>query len=98
KTTLLLRLCAAVVSGTPFLDRPTRQSGVVYLSEERSMTLKPALERAGLLQSQDLHLLLHGETDWPFPDAIARATDKAHRVGARLLVVDTFPDWARLQG
>jgi len=95
KTSLCLGLCAAVVSGTPFLGYPVTQSGLVYLTEERAPTFRASLERVGLLDADSVYLLLHHEADGaPWAETVASATSFARDRGAGLLVVDTISDWA----
>jgi AAA domain len=48
KTTLLLELLAAIAGGEPFLERETRKSGILLLTEERKRTLVPKLRARAL--------------------------------------------------
>jgi AAA domain-containing protein len=57
KTTFVLRLVAALLDGNEFLGKPTQKTSVVYLSEQSPESLQPALEKAGLLDREDLLLL-----------------------------------------
>lgn len=91
KSTLVLRMVAAVLSGSAFLGRPTTQSPVVMLSEERPETFRQGLRRAGLLTAGDLHVVFHQDLkEMPWPDVMMLATWKCETVGSRLLIIDTL--------
>ena len=95
KTTLLLQMARAVIQGNPFLGEPTSKAPVVYLSEEQRATFKQALERAGLIESPDLHFIFRHETlglTWPQVGELA--IEQCQRVGAGFLIVDTLPVFA----
>ncbi len=98
KTTLALRAVAAVLNGTPWLDHPTIQGPVVYLTEEPDVSFRVALARAGLLHRQDLHVLSRHRApeSWQQSAFVARA--RAAEVGAALIVMDTYAEWGGLVG
>ncbi len=94
KSTLLQHMVRAILDGTPFLGEPTRKGEVLYLSEEKDSTLKPALERAGLLRP-DLYILQWSQIwskPWPETARELRATVKELKVS--LVIVDTFAQFA----
>ncbi len=99
KTHFVTDAIAAVLEGRSFLGLDTRETGVLYLTEERKPTFREALKRVGLARAKGLTILFRGESyelDW---DAIATATlSKAREVNAQLVVVDTLSDWANLEG
>jgi hypothetical protein len=71
----------------------------VILSEQGRPSLRAVLERAALLDRDDLYLVLWQdarELDWPA--LVASATAFCQEVGATTLVVDTLPQFARLTG
>lgn len=98
KTRLLLELVYMLLHGLPFLGATTERVPVVFLTEERPRTFRNALERAGLIDCEDLHILLRheaGERDWP--TVCMETVEYAQRIGAGLLIVDTLPDWSALR-
>jgi len=99
KTTLIAGIVKSVTTGTPFLNCATRKGPVVYLTEERSATFRATLERAGLIDSNSIRVLLHHmarSISWP--DVVTAAVAEAYRIGAVMLIVDTLPVWANLAG
>lgn len=99
KTTFLLRAVRAVLDGSEFLGRAAGRSAVVYLSEERVVTLQQGLARARLLGRDDLAFLLWNEAvHRKWADVVEAAVAECRRRGARLLIVDTLGQFAVLQG
>lgn len=99
KTTFLMAMIAAMRSGSDFLGLATQPAGVVYLSEQTPGTLRGALMRAGLGEAESVHLMSYADTKgMPWPEVAALAVEYAGEVGAGLLVVDTLPQYAGLQG
>jgi hypothetical protein len=99
KTTWVLHLCKAVLDGAPFMGAPTRRSGVVYLTEQAPRSFRSTLERAGLLDRDDLLVLRwHDARGTAWPDVAAAAAAECRRRGYELLVVDTLPQFAGLRG
>lgn len=97
KSTLTAHLIRGVTTGGLFLGEPCQQGAVLLLTEQRVGTLRELLERAGLLDSEDLHVLhLHDTAGVPWPDVAASAIEKAREAGAILLVVDTISRFARI--
>lgn len=99
KTTFLLALVAAVLDGRDFLGQPTQATGVVYLSEQTTHTLRPPLARAGLLGRDDLVIVpWHANRRLPYPEVVRQAVALCLDRGWRLLIVDTLSQWAGLSG
>ena len=99
KSTWVLRLVRAVLEANSFMDQPTSWSPVVLLSEEGDATLRPALERADLLNRSDLIVLQWRDTlGVPWEDVIAAAVGKCEQLGAKLLIVDTVSQFAVMRG
>lgn len=99
KTTFVAAMVRAVVTGAEFMGRPTMQGPVVYLTEQPDTTFSLALTRAGLADRDDVHILSWKDTrqtNWPL--VVALAAEKANKVGAVMLVVDTLPQFAGLAG
>jgi len=99
KTTFLLAASRAVLDGLNFLDGPTAKTPVVYLTEQPVISLRQAMARADLLGREDFLVLAHGEV-WglPWSEVAGAAVAKCKALGARLLVVDTLPQFAGLVG
>ena len=99
KTTWLTHAVRAIVTGTSFLDRPTLQTGVVYLTEQSPTSFRVALSRAGLLERDDVVVLFWRDTTGvAWPDVVADAVAECQRRGFGLLAVDTLPRFAGLRG
>jgi len=99
KSTFLVYLIAAVLDGEPFLGEPTSPSPVVLLSEQTPTSLRVTLARAGLADREDLRILIWRDADGAsWPDIVAAAVAECRRIGARLLVIDTLPQFANLRG
>jgi len=99
KTTFVLYGCRKVLDGEPFLGLPTSATGIVYLTEQSAATFSEALVRAGLRDREDFVVLLWRDTvgvNWH--RVVREAVEEAVRRGAKLLVVDTLPQYAGLQG
>ncbi|MGI8624497.1 MAG: AAA family ATPase [Solirubrobacteraceae bacterium] len=96
KSTLAFAVVEAVASRAPtFLGRAVAGGGAVYVSEEGAATL------AGKLPADEGVRVLTREGAWPKPSWAALVTGavaEALRVGAMLLVIDTFTGWAELRG
>jgi putative DNA primase/helicase len=99
KTTWITQLTRAVLRGEPFLEEPTQQGPVVYLTEQTATTFREALRRAGLLEADDLHILSWPDVrSAPWEKVAAGAIAFAERVGAALLIVDTLPQFSGVTG
>ncbi|QYJ14220.1 hypothetical protein Rxycam_00016 [Rubrobacter xylanophilus DSM 9941] len=99
KTTLVTHMLRAVLDGRSFLGRPTKKTAAVFLTEQQPASFRQALERAGLGDRDDLHVLYwHEHPDVPWPELADAATEFAREVGAGVLVVDTLGQFAGLRG
>ncbi len=99
KTTFMLALCRAVVTGAPFLDGPTARTRVIYLTEQSESSFVQGLDEASLLDHPDFVVLFWRETiGVPWPDVVAQVVAEAERREAGLVVVDTLPQFAGLHG
>jgi hypothetical protein len=99
KTTFAAELAGAVVNGTPFLNRTTNRSAIVWLTEERPQTFLETLRRAHLTERPDIHVLhWHRVKHRLWSDVMALAATFALRIGATVIIVDTISTWAGLRG
>lgn len=99
KTELVMHMVREVLDGSKFLGKATTKTSVVYLTEQPNSSLSQAMRRAGLVDRSDIFVLSHSKTwglDWPV--VAAAAIDTCISKGARLLVVDTLPQFAGLVG
>ncbi len=99
KTTWVTHMGAKVLDGEPFMSSYTTKTNIVYLTEQSPASFRKALERAGLLEREDMLILHWHDTrgmDWT--DAARAATDKAIEFGAGLLIVDTLGQFAGIRG
>lgn len=99
KTTWLLHMVCCALDGRNFLGEATVQTPVVYLTEERTATLRAALARADLLGHRDL-TLLQWNAVWglPWEKIVELAIAECRRQGALMLCVDTVSQFAGLSG
>ncbi len=99
KTRFYSDLAYSVLNGIPFLNQPTQQSAVMFLMEDSDGTMRLNLERAGILEHPDLHLM---NISWLFRSGlvwqeVCRCVgDYVARHGINLLFTDTFLRWAGL--
>ena len=99
KTTLLTHLVSAVLDGSTFLDQPTSQTEVVYLTEQHLISFRAAMERANLLGRRDFTVLSWVDTiGMTWPSIVCAAVKECRKRNAKLLVVDTLPQFAGLTG
>jgi hypothetical protein len=99
KTTFVTHFLHAILDGSPFLDKPTTKSKVVYLSEQPLGSFRAAMERARLLGRKDISVLFWAESMGISWHSIAdSAVKECKRIGAKLLVVDTLGQFAGLVG
>jgi hypothetical protein len=99
KTTFVTHLVRAVLDGSRFLGEPTHRTKVLYLTEQPLVSFRSAMERADLLGRLDFTALFWGDTiGIPWTSVARGAIDWCKRSGARLLVVDTLPQFAGLLG
>jgi hypothetical protein len=81
------------------MGEPTRQSPVVYLTEQPLTSFREALRRADLLEREDFRVLPRPHAlglEWV--DVVDLARAECLEVGARLLVVDTLSPFAGIEG
>ena len=99
KTTFALAMVEAVVTGGRFLGEPTIQTPVVYLTEQPPSSFREALRRANLLSEENLIILPYFDTvDSSWNQVIDATYLEMQQRGAKLLVVDTLPQFAGLKG
>jgi hypothetical protein len=99
KTTLLLALVHAILYGEEFLGQPTTYTPILYLTEQSGPSFKRNLSRAGLLDRDDMHILLWNRAiGRKWPDIVLDARHKAREVGAGLLIVDTLAQFSGIRG
>ena len=99
KTTFNAHMVKAILNELLFLSRPTRRTGVVWLTEERETSLHETLKRAHLETETNLHILhWHEVKGLPWPVVVDAAVQKAQAVGAGVLIVDTVGQFAGLRG
>jgi hypothetical protein len=99
KTTFILAAVKSVITGGSFLDEPVPRSPVVFLSEQNDTTLRESLERAHLLEHPDLHIAQWAANrGFGWEAAVASARARCVALGAKMLVIDTLPQWAGIRG
>lgn len=99
KSTLLGYLVKRLVEGGDFLGEQTISGPVVYLTEQNATTFREILVRSHLTEADDLHILTWQDARLEtWPDIVEEAVAKAQREGARVLIVDTLPQFAGLRG
>jgi putative DNA primase/helicase len=99
KSTLLGALVRAIAEGGSFLGHVTMATPVIYLTEQTPTTFREILERSGLADCPNVHVLSwHAVAVEQWPEVVRAAVIKAQRVGARLLIIDTLPQFAGIRG
>jgi hypothetical protein len=99
KTTFVLEMVRCIVEGTPFMGEPTLTGPVVILSEQPAASLRIALARARLLERPDVAIASWADaTGVPWPAIVEAAVAECATLGARVLIVDTLGQFARLKG
>lgn len=98
KTTFILAMCKAVINGWDFLGFPVQKSPVIFLTEQLGQSLRVQIREAMLDIETDFHVLVWNEVwhlDWE--KLMAEVRNDAQLWGAKLLIVDTLPQWAGLE-
>ena len=99
KTTFVLNLASAVLDGGSFLGKPTKKTAVVYLTEQNPASFREAIKRARVLGRRDLTVLFWKDTvAVPWDRVVNAAVKECKKRDARLLVIDTLGQFARLEG
>jgi len=99
KTTWLLALCRKVLDGEPFMGLSTKKSPVVFLTEQPMSSFREALRRADLLSRDDFMVLPYHDTlQTAWPQVVEAAARECEIIGAKLLAVDTLPQFADISG
>jgi hypothetical protein len=99
KTTLLRDQVRCITTGQAWLGFPTKQTRVVWLTEERPTTFLPGLQRAGLADSTDVIVLSYWEVvGRPWPAIVDLAVAEAAARDAGVLIIDTLAQFAGLRG
>ena len=86
KTTMLLAMSHAIVTGSSFLDKPVKRGPVVYLTEQGTTSFAKQVRNAGLEDSEDFHLMTwpdNRDLDWS--DAVRAGAEKCREVGASVV-------------
>jgi hypothetical protein len=99
KTTLLRDQVRCITTGQAWLGFTTKQTRVIWLTEERRATFLPGLRRSGLADSMDVIVLSYWDVSgrpWPAIVDLAVAEAAARDVG--VLIVDTLAQFAGLRG
>lgn len=99
KTTWWALAVRAVVDGADFMGWSTTQSSVVVLTEQAPTSFRQVLKRSDLAERDDVVVLYRSDArDASWADVVAAAVEVCVRIGARVLVIDTLPAWARIRG
>ena len=96
KTTLVGGLVRAILHGDTFLDRQTRKTGILWATEQVGISFVATLERARLLEEQNLRVVSIANTfGQPWDVAGAAIVQRAKERECGIIIVDTL---ARLAG
>jgi hypothetical protein len=99
KTTWISHMANCVLEGRPFMGEPTTKTSAVFLTEQQPASFRRVLERAGLTEREDLHVLpWHNTRGMSWLDVARAAVDKATEIGAGVLFVDTLGQFAGIRG
>jgi DNA-binding transcriptional ArsR family regulator len=97
KSTQMFALVSAITSGATFLDRSTRKTGVLILSEEREDTLSEKARRFSLGDGVQV-LMRHQAQRMTWPQIVEESLGHCRELDLGLLVVDTWDKWTGLRG
>jgi hypothetical protein len=99
KTTLTMCMVKAVLEGGYFMGRKTLKTPVVMLTEQGA-NIKKAFRDAGIADdTEGLYVMPRRLTlDMKWPEIVRAAVEKCKQTKAKLLVVDTLPRFAGLEG
>jgi len=98
KTTFVTHLCAAILKGESFLGEPTTPRCVIYLTEQPENSFKMALQRARLLQQENMYVVFWNEAhNRSWDSLMSQVTSRALALDA-LVVVDTLSRFTFIQG
>ena len=90
KTTLLGAGVAAVINGTDFFGRQTRQMPVVYLSEQDKRHFSRQMHPACLMRPESFEVIPYGDNNWmTWSQFLEFGRERCRELGSRLLIVDT---------
>jgi hypothetical protein len=99
KITWVTHMARKILDGEPFMGEPTTKTKVIFLTEQPPASFRKALERANLLEREDLLILhWHDTRGVTWPDVARVAVEKAIEVGAGILFVDTLGQFAGIRG
>jgi hypothetical protein len=99
KTTWVTYMARKILDGEPFMGESTARTKAVFLTEQPPTSFRKALERADLLEREDLLILhWHDTRGVSWPDVARAAVEKAAEVGAGILFVDTLGQFAGIRG
>lgn len=99
KTTLLCEAVHCVLDGKPFLNRPTMRTPVVYLTEQTASSFREALRRSRNLDRDDMSVLCWSDAKIvAWPEIVRAAVRECQRIRAKLLIIDTLPQFSGLKG
>ncbi|MCH8247223.1 MAG: AAA family ATPase [Bacteroidetes bacterium] len=100
KTTFVCHAMNSIVSGTPFLGLQTTQSSVVFVSEQSWTSLRDGyVVPSGLVHQKSIFITAgHEVSHLSWSRLIDEAISQCLDVSANLLVIDTFPAFAGLEG
>jgi len=99
KTTLVMSGVRAELRNDIFLNRATKRVPVLLVSEENPRTLRLALERAGLAEERDFHVVpLSSFFGRPWAQVVEQVERKCIELRIGWLIFDTFYKVAGLRG
>lgn len=99
KTTFFAHLIKCVLYGQDFLGEPSIQMPVIYLTEEPPNVFNRVIQRSDLATERNMHILMWHETyGYSWSSIVKAAAEKCKAVGSSMMVVDTVPQFAGMQG
>lgn len=99
KTTFALTLVRAVLDHTEFIGKSCETTPIVYLTEQSDSSFRAGLQRAGLLDYADIHVMSwHRARKLTWSETVAASADHALLVRAGLIIVDTLGRWTGASG
>ena len=95
KSTLVFAMAKAILSGRPFLGRPSEKCGIVYLTEENADTIIEKADAFGIERQDRIRFISNRlSMGCRIQDAKDEILATAKGIDAGLIVIDTVSAWA----
>jgi len=98
KSTFAMGMIGALLEGSEFLGRATRQTKVLYLTEQAGRSFQATVRRGGLETRDDAYVLTIADTfGLPWAEVARQSVELAKQHECGVLVVDTLSGLAQIE-